>query len=89
MFSGILFKQKAAIRNIAITGMVLLLAVNVMEMCGIVFFNVNTHGMIVFDRFALLFTTIAGSPIPSLIISIIQNEWMKTIGLLYMANITR
>lgn len=59
MFSGILLKQKSAIRNIAIAGMILLLAVNILEMCGTVLFNVNSHGMIYFDRFALLFNTIA------------------------------
>lgn len=70
MFSGILLKQKAAIRNIAIAGIVLLLAVNILELCGTVFFNVNTHGMIAFDRFALLFNTIAfGSTLIYLILS--------------------
>ena len=59
MFSGILLKQKSVIRNIAISGLIVLLVVNIMEMCGTRFFNVNTHGMIVFDRFALLFNTIA------------------------------
>ena len=41
MFSGILLKQKAAIRNIAIAGMVLLLVVNVMEMYGTVFLGLH------------------------------------------------
>ena len=59
MFSGILLKQKSAIRNVAIAGLVILLLVNILEMCGIIIFNVNTRGMIVFDRFALLFNTIA------------------------------
>ena len=81
MFSGILFKQKAAIRNIAITGMVLLLAVNVMEMCGIVFFNVNTHGMIVFDRFALLFTTIAFAS--TLLYLLLSARDMEKVGVNY------
>jgi NADH-quinone oxidoreductase subunit N len=58
MFSGILLKQKSAVRNIAIAGMVLLLLVNVLEIYGIVFFKIDTKGMIAFDRFALLFNTI-------------------------------
>jgi NADH-quinone oxidoreductase subunit N len=59
MFSGVLLKQKNAIRNVAIAGLIILLLVNILEMCGIVIFNVDTKGMIVFDRFALLFNTIA------------------------------
>ncbi len=58
MFSGILLKQKITIRYIAFLGVLLLLVVNVMEMCGTVLFKVNTHGMIYFDRFALLFNSI-------------------------------
>ncbi|MBL7746232.1 MAG: NADH-quinone oxidoreductase subunit N [Chitinophagaceae bacterium] len=58
MFSGILLKTKAAIRNVAVTGILLLLVVNVLEMCGYEFFNIDSRGMIGFDRFALLFNTI-------------------------------
>lgn len=58
MFSGILLKQKAAIRGVAITGMILLLAVNIMETYGQVFFSINTAGMMRFDRFSLLFNSI-------------------------------
>jgi NADH-quinone oxidoreductase subunit N len=59
MFSGILLKQKSAIRNVAIAGLIILLLVNILEMCGTVIFKVNARGMIEFDRFALLFNTIA------------------------------
>src|SRR5258706_14538519 len=58
MFSGIMLKQKAYVRNIAIAGMILLLLVNILEMGGTVFFRFDSKGMIVFDRFALLFNTI-------------------------------
>lgn len=54
MFSGILLKEKNSIRLLAIAGMVLLLVVNTMEMYGFRFFSINTHDMILFDRFALL-----------------------------------
>ena len=59
MFSGILLKQKSAVRNIAVAGLIILLLVNILEMSGTVLFRVNTSGMIEFDRFALLFNTIA------------------------------
>ncbi len=58
MFSGILLKQKHTIRNLAVVGLILLLLSNVLEMSGTIFFKVDTKGMIVFDRFALLFDTI-------------------------------
>ncbi len=59
MVSGILVKQKAAIRNIAITGLFLVLVVNILEMKGTTFFNIDTLGMMKFDRFALLSNCIA------------------------------
>ncbi|MEO7393496.1 MAG: proton-conducting transporter membrane subunit, partial [Chitinophagaceae bacterium] len=59
MFSSILLKQKTAVRNVAIAGMILLLIVNILEMSGTVFFKINSYGMISFDRFGLLFNTIA------------------------------
>lgn len=59
MFSGILLTSKTAVRNLAITGMALLLLVNILEMSGMVFLKIDTKGMIVFDNFALLFNSIA------------------------------
>ena len=59
MFTGIVVKQKPVKRTIAITGVALLLLVNILEMNGIVFFSVNTEGFMQFDRFALLFNSVA------------------------------
>lgn len=59
MFSGLWFKDKSVVRNIAIAGLLLLLGSNVWEMLGHSFFKVDTYGMMYFDRFALLFVTIA------------------------------
>src|SRR5258706_9744688 len=58
MFSGIVLKQKSAMRNIAIGGMLLLLLSNILEMNGRSFFQINVEGMMHFDRFSLLFTSI-------------------------------
>ncbi|MEI9908556.1 MAG: NADH-quinone oxidoreductase subunit N [Bacteroidota bacterium] len=58
MFSGVMLKQKSAVRNIAITGLFLLLVVNILEMSGMSFFRINTAGMMHFDRFSLLFNCI-------------------------------
>jgi NADH-quinone oxidoreductase subunit N len=53
-----MIKQKSVVRGVAITGLVLLLIVNVMESYGTTFFHINTGGMMRFDRFALLFNSI-------------------------------
>jgi NADH-quinone oxidoreductase subunit N len=58
MYCSFLVKQKSVVRGVAITGLVILLIVNVMECYGTVFFHINTGGMMRFDRFALLFNSI-------------------------------
>lgn len=58
MFSSFMLKSKGAIRALAVSGLVLALVVNVLEMSGMIFFRIDTKGMIGFDRFALLFNTI-------------------------------
>jgi NADH-quinone oxidoreductase subunit N len=58
MYCGFMFKAKSAVRGVAIAGLVLLLVVNVLESYGTVFFHIDTHGMMRFDRFALLFNSI-------------------------------
>jgi len=58
MYCSFMFKRKSAVRGVAIAGLVLLLVVNVMESYGTVLFHIDTHGMMKFDRFALLFNSI-------------------------------
>lgn len=58
MFSGILLKQKSAIRTVAIAGILLLLAMSILDLNEVTLFSIDTKGMIVFDHFALLFNTI-------------------------------
>ncbi|MDP9229263.1 MAG: NADH-quinone oxidoreductase subunit N, partial [Bacteroidota bacterium] len=81
MFSGILLKQKAAIRNIAVAGLALLLIVNILEMCGHVFFKVDTKGMMAFDRFSLLFNSIAFAS--TLIYLLLSAKDMEKVGIHY------
>lgn len=59
MFSGIFSKSNAVVRGTALTGLALLIVVNVLEMSGTQLFKVNVHGMLYFDSFSLLFNTIA------------------------------
>ncbi len=81
MFSSILLTQKSAIRNVAIAGLVLLLFVNILEMCGTVIFHVNTRGMIVFDSFALLFNSIAF--MATLLYLVLSARDMEKVGVNY------
>ena len=81
MFSGILLKSKAAVRNLAIAAMGLLLFANILEMSGIVFFNIDTKGMIVFDSFSLLFNSIAF--VSTLIYLLLSARDIEKVGINY------
>lgn len=59
MFSGLLLKDKKHVRITAIAGLALLLLANIAESKGFHLFRVDTRGMMVFDRYALLFISIA------------------------------
>lgn len=59
MFSGIFLSKKSAIRNLAIAGVALVLLVNIAELGHWQMFQIDTRNMLVFDRFGLLFNTIA------------------------------
>lgn len=78
MFSSVLISQKSAARTIAIAGMLLLLIANIMDMQGIHFFRINTEGMMHFDRFALLFNSIAIFSI--LLYFILSSKDMEKVG---------
>jgi NADH-quinone oxidoreductase subunit N len=81
MFSGILLKQKSAVRNVAIAGLVLLLVVNILEMYGTAFFKIDTKGMIAFDRFALLFNSIVF--LSTLLYLVLSARDMEKVGINY------
>jgi NADH-quinone oxidoreductase subunit N len=81
MFSGIVLKQKRDIRNVAIAGLVLLLLVNILEMGGTVIFAIDTKGMMHFDRFALLFNTIAFTA--TLVYLVLSARDMEKVGINY------
>ena len=61
MFSGIFSTNKLLIKNIAAVGVLLLLAANLMEMYDVFAFNINTHDLIVTQRYGLFFNSIAAS----------------------------
>lgn len=81
MFSGILLQQKKAIRHVAIAGIILLLLANILEMSGTIFFKVDSRGMLLFDRFTLLFNTIAF--LATLIYLLLSARDMEKVGVNY------
>ncbi len=81
MFSGILLRQRSAIRGVAIAGMLLLLAVNCLEMYGTRFVSIPVEGFLYFDRFAFLFNAIIiGSVIIYLLLTA---KDMEKVGIYY------
>lgn len=81
MFSSFLLKSKATIRNVAIGGMVLLIVANLLEFSGFQFFEINTRGMIAFERFALVFNTIIFAS--TLIYLLLSAKDMEKVGVNY------
>lgn len=81
MFSSIVLKSRAAVRNLAVAGMALLLVMNILEMNGTVLFHVNTMGMLSFSRFALLFNTIA--ILATLLYFLLSARDMEKVGVNY------
>ena len=81
MFSSFLLTSKTAIRGLAISGMVIVLAANVLEMMGIVFFKIDTKDMIAFDRFSLLFNSIVF--ISTLVYFLLSARDMEKVGINY------
>src|SRR6185369_16152022 len=81
MFSSFLLRSKAAIRGLAIAGLLVVVIGNILEMSGTVFFKIDTKGMIGFDRFALLFNTIVF--ISTLIYFLLSARDMEKVGINY------
>jgi NADH-quinone oxidoreductase subunit N len=59
MFGGIVLHSKSAVRTLALVLMLVVMAGAVMELRGYTFFHINTNGMLLFDRYALLFIIVA------------------------------
>ncbi len=59
MFSGIVIREKSALKNIAAAGLLLLLVANLMQTYGIYEVRINTHGLLDFQKFGLFFNSLA------------------------------
>ena len=59
MFCSVFVSNKALYRHIAAAGLILLLVMNISETYGKAVFDIDTHGMLLFDKFGLFFNSIA------------------------------
>ncbi len=81
MFSGFMLKQKSAVRSLAIILLVVVTIANILEMRGVAFFDIDTKGMLTFDRFALLFSLIAN--LSTLVFFLLSSKDMEKVGVNY------
>lgn len=81
MFSGIVLKSNRSVRSVALTGIILLFIVNILELGGTSFFSINTEEMIVFDRFSLLFNSIIF--FSTFLYFLLSGKEMEKVGLNY------
>jgi NADH-quinone oxidoreductase subunit N len=81
MFGGIFLKKNTAVRNMAFTGLLLLVLAGIMEFKGIMFFQIDTKGMLYFDRFALLFDMIVF--VSTLLYLFLSARDMEKVGINY------
>lgn len=58
MFSGLFIKNKSTAKTIALAGAVALLIANLFDLSGMMIMNTNFNGMLLFDRFSLVFLTV-------------------------------
>jgi len=81
LFSGVLLKQAAFLRIIAVVGMAGLFIVDILEIAGNSFFKVGTAGMLSFDRFALLFNAVV--LFSTLVYFVLSAKDMEKVGIHY------
>lgn len=78
MFAGFMLKNKSAVRPLAIFLLLLVIFVNILELRGTRLFSIDVKNMMVFDRFALLFTLIAS--VCTLVFYILSGSDMEKVG---------
>lgn len=81
MFAGVLIKQKSTIRTLAHLLLLGVLLVTVLQLRGVVLVPVDVKGMMVFDRFALLFTAIAA--LSTFVFFLLSSKDMEAVGVHY------
>jgi NADH-quinone oxidoreductase subunit N len=78
MFTSIFTKNKSAIRNVAMIGLLVILIGNLLSNYGIFTIKVNTHNMLSVDNFGIFFNTIAIAS--TLLYVILSGRDMEKVG---------
>ena len=78
MFAALIVKKSSVIKSLAVAGAAILLVVNVMQLRGIQLLKINTTGMLFFDQYALVFTSVLLAVL--LLFFILNNAEIEKIG---------
>ncbi len=78
MFSGILLKNKSAIKNVAIAALLVLLIGNLVQFYGIFTINIDSKNLLSFDRAGLFFNSILN--VATLIYFILSGSDIEKVG---------
>jgi NADH-quinone oxidoreductase subunit N len=78
MFSGIFTQSKTAIRNLAVLGLVVLLAGNYADWSGMHLLHVDVHKMLFFDNFGMMGNSIAFAS--TLLLVLLSGRDMEKVG---------
>jgi NADH-quinone oxidoreductase subunit N len=81
MFSNFMPGSKSSVRILAHILLVALIVMNILELRGIGFLEVDTRGMMVFDNFSLLFTWVA--LFSTLVFFLLSSKEMEKVGMHY------
>jgi NADH-quinone oxidoreductase subunit N len=78
MFSSFMLKNKSAVRILAHFLLLSVIFVNVLELRGTELFHIDTKGMLIFDKFSLLFTLVAN--VCTLAFFLLSSRDMERVG---------
>lgn len=81
MFSGIVLKQKNAVRNVAVVAMIILLVANIMDKYGMHIFSYDVSSFMVFNDFTLFFNSIA--ILATILYLLVSSNEMQKVGNYY------
>ena len=81
MYSGFTFKNRSGIRTLAHILLAITIVLNILELRGIYFLEIDSKGMLNFDRFALLFMLVAN--FSTFIFFLLSSREMEKVGKSY------
>lgn len=81
MFASFLVKDRAAVRTLAHILLLSIIVVNVLELRGVPLIQVDSKGLLAFDRFALLFSLVAN--LATLAFFLLSSKDMERVGMNY------